>query len=611
MTIRIKIKTIVIACLLAIISSVPAMAEEFTTATPINSEQYNKWKTSKPFTQALEALQKDEIKDAVKGFTQELKLHPDNAYAMCNLAQANCLMRLEQLLDETDYYRADTATVIAANKKFKELVSSDAKYLETSITKLPPQDKESQCAAYLALAEILSTYCYDDEDAILKAFNNAIACHPCKESYFARISYMYENNENFISHIEDDAKAVYSIAPNDASAVKLMALVCYEKKDYDGFINHYDEYQAIAKAEELQPDYDLDMLYASILEDNNLTDDAIALYLKIIAYSQKTTALKKLLAIIKNDESTADVVLSTIKQMQFAEEGDDEVWGIIQGIIFKDCLKDYDSAISYYKEMLDANPGVSYYMQSLSQCYMMKGDIANAKLYTQASDIVDNSNKYRSLLFQLGEIAPLLDYYNTANTTIDFFDYSDNYYTSQAILHTMNHDYDKAIEILSMGIANGKESPEIDYYYGYALNRMGRYDEAMTYLQKALSKKDEGEELDRVTSILLKLELGDSDNAKEEIDDLSREWLQNLEYNIPGFESMNSLDAYDLACLYSLAGDTDKAMEFMRLHFEQDKFPYNFGLISKDFQLDNLRSLPEFQELINKYYFEWKSNNKK
>ena len=610
MTKPLKYKVIVIACLLAIISIVPTTAQEFT-ATPINSEQYNKWNTSKPFTQALEALQNDKTKDAVDGFTKELKLHPDNAYAMCNQAQANCLMHTEQLLDEVDKYSGDTTAIIAANKKFRELVKGDVKMFESSIAKLPSQDKESQCAAYLALGEMLSIYCYDDEAAILKAYSNAIACHPCKESYFARMNYVYENNEDFLSSIEDDAKAVYAIAPNDAAAVRLMALVCYENKDYDGFIKHYDEYQAIAKAEDLVPNYDLDMVYASLLEDNNMTEDAIDLYLKIIAYSQKTAALKKVLAIIKNDESTADVALSTIKQMQFAEEGDDEVWGIIQGIIYKDCLKDYDSAISYYKEMLDANPGVSYYMQCLSQCYMMKGDIANAKLYTQASDVVDNSNKYRSLLFQLGEVAPLLDYYKTANETIDFYDYSDNYYTSQAILHTMNHDYDKVIDILNTGIANGKESPEIDYYYGYALNRMGRLDEAASYLQKALSQNSEGEELDRVTSILLKLELGDSENAKKEIENLSSEWIQNLEYEIPGFESINSLDAYDIACLYSLAGDTDKALKFMQLHFERDKMPYNFGLIAKDFQLDNLRSLPEFQELINKYYFEWKSNNKR
>ena len=170
----IKYKTIVIAFLLAIISIVPSMAQEFT-ATPINSEQYNKWKTSKPFTQALEALQNDETKDAVDGFTKELKLHPDNAYAMCNLAQANCLMHTEQLLDEVDKYSGDTTAIIAANKKFRELVKGDVKMFESSIAKLPSQDKESQCAAYLALGEMLSIYCYDDEAAILKAYSNAIA----------------------------------------------------------------------------------------------------------------------------------------------------------------------------------------------------------------------------------------------------------------------------------------------------------------------------------------------------------------------------------------------------------------------------------------------------
>jgi hypothetical protein len=56
-------------------------------------------------------------------------------------------------------------------------------------------------------------------------------------------------------------------------------------------------------------------------------------------------------------------------------------------------------------------------------------------------------------------------------------------------------------------------------------------------------------------------------------------------------------------------GDSTTALEVLKTHFEQSDIAYNFGMIEKDWRLDPVRSLPEFQQLINTYYSQWKNNN--
>jgi hypothetical protein len=56
---------------------------------------------------------------------------------------------------------------------------------------------------------------------------------------------------------------------------------------------------------------------------------------------------------------------------------------------------------------------------------------------------------------------------------------------------------------------------------------------------------------------------------------------------------------YNVACVYALAGDADKAVEYLRKAFE-DGFIRLYHL-SRDVDFDSIRQHPAFQALIKEY----------
>lgn len=604
----IKFRTLTVALLLAIGFVLCAQAQE-TSVTSINSEQYNKWKDSKPFVEGLKALEEEESRTAFDSFTQELKLHPKNGYAMCNLALSSSMKLGDELYElflsgEIDMDNIDEA-ISEAGKKVRE----DARQLEKGISMLPPEDKASQCAAYRALADMLTRWCEDDTVWIMQAYNNAVMCHPCKDSYFARMSYISEQHEDFVQYIEDDAKAAYALAPDDAAVVKVMALIAKENGDVPGFMRYYDQYQALVKSQSLEPDFDLDMVCAQMYGDMGMTEDAIDMYLNAISYSEKTVALEKLVTLLKDDDQAATIALMKINQMQFADEGDGNVWSIVKGIILKDCMKDYDGALALYSGLLEDNHGNSYITKKVGECLLMLGDVARGKQYIQAASMIDGSSDYRMLLCNLGELTPVLDYYKSCNATADFYKYGSGFYASQAELHLLNRAPSQALEVLDLGFSKDNESALMDYYYGIGLKNLGRSEEAIPYFEKALALSEDEEEGDYYVTIVSNLELGNIQKAQAELDTLKQLWDAEQKERVPGVTQDEIIKPYDLACLYSLMGDSTTALEVLKTHFEQSDIAYNFGMIEKDWRLDPVRSLPEFQQLINTYYSQWKNNN--
>ncbi len=63
-------------------------------------------------------------------------------------------------------------------------------------------------------------------------------------------------------------------------------------------------------------------------------------------------------------------------------------------------------------------------------------------------------------------------------------------------------------------------------------------------------------------------------------------------------------DYYDVATLYSLMADRDKAIDYLEKAFEAG-CTY-FGLIHWDDQLDNIRDTREFKALVDKYEKKYK-----
>lgn len=595
------IAPVVLLVLMVIAAVTPCQAQDFY-ASPISSEQYNKWNTSKPFVDGIESIENINLPEAIKAFNKELKLHPGNAYAKCNLVIAQCMMNNRgQARDESIY------------DKDIPLVKTYAARLREAIAALPVDDKPSRCSAYQALGDLLVAWFPSDSAQALEAYGNAIAVHPCVESYFSRMGYVMDlyEDDDFMPHIKTDAMAAYAIAPTDFGVVKVMAMIANHDGDSDSFMKYYAEYQAIVKSQEESPNYDIEMMAARHLADSGNTEAAIDKYLMTIVKFENVKSLSELLNFIKNDDDAIMLTLMKTRQMQFAAEDDGVVLLVIEGLLLRDYVKDYHTALSYFKEREAENPGANLYVRSLAKCYYMTGDMDNARLYYQALSIIDGSNDYRNFQYQNGEVASLLDYYKTCNSTADFYNYDATYYNAQASLHMLNRDWQQALDILDTGMGRGCESLETDCYYGLALNRLNRGDEARPWLEKALAAGDiENDDFNPMVQVRALIELGNTSQALVELEKLRQHWARLNAEQAPGIPGNSNIDTYDLACLYALAGDSARALELLKYHFENDEMRYNFGLIALDWHLDGLRSLPEFQQLVAKYQNEWRSNAK-
>lgn len=573
---------------------------------PINSEQYNKWSGSKHFVAGLESLVADSSRDAVDEFTLELKQHPLNGYAVCNLAQARIMILDEQFADDLIKKNEDDTTVLTQEffDTFNRRALAEIKELERGITMLPSIDKESQCMAHLAVARIYKDWFCCDTVNILNALNAAVACHPCEKSYFERMSYYAKTYGDYIPYIEEDARALYALIPDNLSITEIMAAISHSKKDTEGFLKYYNEYQTLVKKENVMPDKDLEMLYAKYLSDEGRSEEALNTLLKVLSIYYDEDALKAILLLTK-DEQLANIALFKIKQMQFADEGDNDVWDAAQGFILKGA-KDYGTAITQFQKVLSRVPGNTMCLSQIADCFYMMGDVDNAKLYTQACSMITGDNKYQNLLYNLGELDELLAIDKVKNEALDVFRYDGDYYASQAAMHIMKKDYEQAIDILDKAKAVNEETIEVNYQRGVALRKMGRVEEARTYFEKAFeagaSQIEDGVDLFYLAS---SIELGKPDTTS--IERLAKMWHEKQEEKVPGFFGGDHQLAYEVACLYAMMGDKDNAMKFMENHFEHGEMPYNFGLIRQDWRLDNIKTLPEFQDLANKYYFQWKN----
>lgn len=88
---------------------------------------------------------------------------------------------------------------------------------------------------------------------------------------------------------------------------------------------------------------------------------------------------------------------------------------------------------------------------------------------------------------------------------------------------------------------------------------------------------------------------------------------QKSEEYFKKFENLNSVGYYLLfAGYYSFRNDTTKAFEHMKLNLEKENFPiYNIRILKQDPLFDNIRELPEFQQLLSEIEAKfWKNNER-
>ena len=130
---------------------------------------------------------------------------------------------------------------------------------------------------------------------------------------------------------------------------------------------------------------------------------------------------------------------------------------------------------------------------------------------------------------------------------------------------------------------------QIPAWLGEAYKEIGREKEANAQFQKVLElASDPKNDFEVNMKGRALLGLGDMAAMQRTIDEGF--------IKFPG----NVMIYYQAACLYSLAKDEQKALEWLELALE--KGLKDFSLIQVDYDLDNIRQSPAFKALMKKYF---------
>ena len=155
-----------------------AAPKEFLKLIPaVDNRQYNKWTDSKLFRQGYEALSYESLSakmareidvditvaldSTINILEQELKQHPRNGYAACNLAIAKLLIRgsMSPEGEWPDYYHDDDelepeelAQIEQQRAANKALCEEIVTLFNRSLKLIPSADTQSHCVAYRGIA---------------------------------------------------------------------------------------------------------------------------------------------------------------------------------------------------------------------------------------------------------------------------------------------------------------------------------------------------------------------------------------------------------------------------------------------------------------------------
>lgn len=568
-------------------------------AITVNTKQ-NKWASSNFFAKGIEAINDEEFELALDMFQREVKQHPSNGYALCNLSQCQFMVaRLEML---TSLYKDEGTEeeLKAAKDKGSRAMMAALPLLDKGMSKLPSTDTEAQCQAFRLKAALLRNIDSSDSTLIAECYDKAIAVHPCNEAYDDHMDFFVNNTEI----ITADALALRKLYPDDPSNVKLLAATACRSGDYRQCLAQCEEFNAMLKAHgEDGIDSQIGLLQLVSLNELGREEEAMDLALKFIEEYELNDAVQLFMVLADKNPGIAEI---KVKQRLFADNGDNILWYSMLGHIME-TKKDYASALQYFKTV-EKTEKEAYVFNEISKCYYMLVDTDNALRYIEAATIMDGGDEYLSerdvMLVNLGMASTVISEKMTGLEIVKNIDETAFFErTVLAGLLLQEHDYAQAATILEPLLEQDDDASAL-LLYATALKGLGRDDEAQRRLQQ-ITEINPMPESAHSSLIPALYATGHSEEALNLANSMARQW-ENHQLNPDGDETPES--CYIIATVFAQIGESDKALEYLEKHFLHDSMPYNFGFIDRDWRLDSVRELPQYKTLVEKYKKLWKSN---
>lgn len=602
-----------------------------------NSTQFNKWKNSKKFVSGVEAYDKEEYADALKHFNAEVKAHPANGYAYCNISLCQDKIALDTLYESmtklfasidhsTDDIDDPDAFFESVKVKYVEIMTDALSSLDKGISLLPAGDKQSLSQAYLTRATFLDKFLETDSAEVLNSYKKAIEINPNQETYTKLIDYLVNNNET--EEANSMAIEAYHVLGEAQCGDDLLAMAG------EAFRLKGDHAKAMEIANKVlsndptntQSRETRSSLYNEQKNYSAYVDDIITL-----SNTGAVTGITSLLLdVIDASDDNWDMVIDKVHQAQDNDDEDAKTnWYLVEGYLNIHHKGDYRTALDCFKKGAEYTYTSSLFTR-IAECYYAMGEVDNALqvmedaivLYAKEQQEEDEEEEvadYRCLLQKIememdcGLVDQVINDAEVYRIIVGDGEQSLQAYMALEWAYFMQGKYREALKYNQMWLdADDDDRINILYRRAYILYGVGQVEQAQKILSELLCDESNFEDNQELKFNCL-VRMGRSQEAKaildklvadqEHFNALSQEEKEAVE-TVPEWMSL-----YNIACSYSVLGDSEKAIYYLRRHYEEtsgvDGMNYNYTILDYDF--DNIRQNPEFMGLINEYKNKWLS----
>jgi AraC-like DNA-binding protein/TolB-like protein/Tfp pilus assembly protein PilF len=274
--------------------------------------------------------------------------------------------------------------------------------------------------------------------------------------------------------------------------------------------------------------------------------------------------------------------------------------------LYNQSIRDYDLAKLYFEKALDYNPNSIILVYYLSYLYQETDETEKfleyaVKAVNSGFIPEDNSGELRieNIYLNIGISYRHLGFFDKALEYLDMAiktkpDFLNAIYEKSQVIQDLNRDYRQSIQLL-LELAQKDSSNQSTFkFLGLAYYILRDYPNAATYYKKMIALRDKWgmrgrRDAGRLSMVFL--ETGETEKVQPYIN----------EYYEYAMTLKSDLRSYNLIGYYSLTGDTEKAIEQMRIFSTCNNLDYfQIRVLKDEPAYDNIRELPEFQELLSK-----------
>lgn len=496
------------------------------------------------YSRGVEAINNNNAEEALDYLNKEINEHPDNGYAFAWIA-------LVRNYNE-EFGRALTAANVA-------------------VKKIPSKDKEYKAFAYGTRAQVYLNL--EDTIQALKDYSQAINIVPDDDRFYNQRAQVYYEQGKYDLADKDYLKMI-SLKEGDVMGYMGIGRNANAQKRYEDAIKQFDY---VVK---LEPNYSSAYSfraesYIGLKKYNEAIDDVIS----ALGIDRDRKAFYELQELA---DSAFEQTVAKLK-VQKIKEPNEQSWDYDLGIVYERAAK-YNKAIAYYKESLEKESNIIT-ASRISSCYDDLGDYDKALEYCNQAIALDSVKAN-----YLYEKANILD--NAGRTQ-------------------------EAIKTMSDYIANTPDEPAGYYQRGWFKDHSGDIEgaledytmaitlqpnEAYAYLNRGVLYRLKGENAKAESDFKQVVRL-DSIPEEAECSFYAYYYLGQKDKAIEVLNTALDKDkkgnCYDAACLYSVMGENEKALSYLRQSLEDGY--RRFAHIKRDRDLNNIRNTEEFKVLMKEY----------